>query len=590
MDSIFIEAKTGDGKSGRWVVRVIQAGLSGNGTVYPATTLREAVPLFEGVRVFVKGDEEHLAGKGKHVCNLIGRMVNARFVEADPGEIQADLELIEPESEIAVMMREAWDRGMTDLFGFSINAGGKVSLDRKQGRRVRVANSITKVDSVDLIVEPGAGGRVVNLIEAKGSSNVEHLTQEEITKLIEATKLPKATKTRLTNEFKDSTDCTEEILREAIGQEASYLAEITDSGTVKGLGDDSFPVRLVEGRPEKVEKMLDAFLDPQDKSVISLRECYLDITGDKNFTGLYKNCDEVRLRESLTSASFPDALGDSIARRMVTDYNTPSVFDVWRNLAKVLPVGDFRVQERTRIGGYGDLPKVAESASYDPLTSPTDEKATYQIEKRGGTEDLTMEMIANDDVGSVREIPNRLSKAAKRTLSKFVLDHLKDNPVIYDTITLFHASHGNLGTAALSGASVAAGRLAIKSQQEKDSNEKIGLGPKFLWVPDELEETAVDLFRRNTENDKTFVHSLSLEVVPVWYWTDINDWCLSVDPHEAAAIEVGFFAGQEEPELFIQDNPNFGSMFTNDKTTYKIRHIYGGTPIDYRPVYKGVVA
>jgi hypothetical protein len=42
-------------------------------------------------------------------------------------------------------------------------------------------------------------------------------------------------------------------------------------------------------------------------------------------------------------------------------------------------------------------------------------------------------------------------------------------------------------------------------------------------------------------------------------------------------LEVGFLDGQEEPELFVQDQPNGGSMFSNDKLTYKIRHIYGGT-------------
>ena len=38
----------------------------------------------------------------------------------------------------------------------------------------------------------------------------------------------------------------------------------------------------------------------------------------------------------------------------------------------------------------------------------------------------------------------------------------------------------------------------------------------------------------------------------------------------------GFLGGREEPELFVQDMPNVGSMFSNDKLTYKIRHIYGG--------------
>lgn len=47
--------------------------------------------------------------------------------------------------------------------------------------------------------------------------------------------------------------------------------------------------------------------------------------------------------------------------------------------------------------------------------------------------------------------------------------------------------------------------------------------------------------------------------------------------------------GNEEPELFIQDNPTAGSVFTNDQITYKIRHIYGGAIIDYRAFQGSIV-
>ena len=73
------------------------------------------------------------------------------------------------------------------------------------------------------------------------------------------------------------------------------------------------------------------------------------------------------------------------------------------------------------------------------LTSPGDEEATYAVAKRGGTETITTEHIKNDDVGFIRSVPKKLSQAAKRTLSKFVLDFLRTNPVIYDGQPLFNA-------------------------------------------------------------------------------------------------------------------------------------------------------
>jgi hypothetical protein len=77
-----------------WDVTVIRAGLSLNGNYYPDKVLREAVPLFEGARVFVKSDAEHLKGGGKDVRNIAGWLTGAKFVEgkaADTGRVTAQL-------------------------------------------------------------------------------------------------------------------------------------------------------------------------------------------------------------------------------------------------------------------------------------------------------------------------------------------------------------------------------------------------------------------------------------------------------------------------------------------------------------------
>lgn len=600
---------------GRFRIRVIGAGLSENGVFYSDQVLREATPLFDGARVFVKGDEEHLAGRGKDFRNLIGRLSEAAFIPGpspDMGEIQATLELLDPAGETGVKLATAIDRNMTDIFGFSITAEGTARPVRRTNSKFRTAAaSIDKVRSVDLIVEPAAKGGLINLIEARNTPMAkkagtaadedtapepEFLSTREIRTLVNATNLPAPAKAKLIEACAERTDLSEEGLNEMIRKERDYLAKFSESGTVKGLGADDIGrvpygrVTLVEGRAQKVAKMLDAFLDPDDRSVISIRRCYVEATGDLAITGRLSDCDPVLLREALDSQSFGVVLGDAINRRMLQDYRDIGVYDVWRRIASTAPVKDFRTQHRTRVGGYGDLPTVAQGNAYLLLDSPDDEEATYAVAKRGGTEELTLEMIVNDDVGAVKQIPVKLSRSAKRTLCKLVMNMLRDNPQIYDGKNLFHADHGNLGTAALSGPAVAAGRLAMKAQQEAGSNEPIGIGPRFLLVPDVLEEAGVDLFRRNTNQDKTFLQSLSLDVLPVWCWTDPADWCLSADPNDIPTIEVGFLNGQEEPELFLADNPTAGSMFTHDKVTYKIRHIYGATALDYRGLYKSVVA
>lgn len=339
----------------------------------------------------------------------------------------------------------------------------------------------------------------------------------------------------------------------------------------------------------RAAQILDSFFSSSPRA-ISFRECYVAITGDEQVTGRAENCNSALLRESLQTSSWANVLGAAVARRMVGEYQRGSQYSVWKRLATIANVSDFRTQRRVRFGGYGDLPNVNEAAPYLALTSPADEEATYSIEKRGGTEDITLEMVRNDDIQAIRAIPKRLADAAHRTLSHFVLNFLRDNPVAYDGVALFHASHANLASAALSASALNAGRAAMMRQTEPGSGDPLGTEPATLLVPFDLEETGHNLFRRGANQDKTFVQQMKVDVVPVWYWEDTNDWCLAADPAVLPCMEVGFLDGVEEPDLFVQDAPQVGSLFSNEKLTFKLRHVYGGTATDYRGLYKSVVA
>lgn len=661
-DAVFIES-VGEPETGIWTIRVIKAGESGNGNYYPDAVLRNAVRLIEGARVFEKSDAEHIAaGKGgavpgKSFRNLIGALKNARFVEGtdtDTGEIHADLHLIQPDGDVAVRVREAHARGLSNLFGFSIDADAKAKVVTRGGRKVRQATEFIKVHSVDLIVEPGAGGALLRITEAQALQEDEDMalrqrmieaiqahnpnfdgataTDEQIetayhaaitasarvteaqgagatalteVRLVEcrlvarevigAAKLPQPAKDKLLERFVEAKEVfTREDVQKAIDGERAYLARFTESGRPALNFDD---VVQVEDRSVKVNEMLDGFFN-RSGGIHSMKECYIEITGDRHITGDLRNCDIARMRESLgarftealSSSSFANALGDSITRRMLAEYAQLTDLQAWRRIADVVPVNDFRTQERTRIGGYGNLPAVAQSAAYAALTSPSDEKATYALTKRGGTETVTLEMIANDDVGAIRRIPVELALSAGHTLFEFVMDFIRSNAAIYDTVALFHATHNNLGAAALDATSFAAARLAMLKQTRAGSSKRLNLTPRTLLVPPELQETAFNLFVRGQNLDKTFVQTVNPEVIAVPYWTDANDWAVAADPRQVPTIEVGFFNGREEPELFVQDSPTVGSLFSNDQVTYKIRHIYSGAVMDYRGLYKAVVA
>lgn len=366
-------------------------------------------------------------------------------------------------------------------------------------------------------------------------------------------------------------------LTAAIKDEKEYVDNLVGSGAVIGAGG----VRITEDDLDKRKKMLDDFFEGK---VHSFKAAYVNLTGDELVTGRLSAAP--RLRASIDSTTFVLALGDSITRRLVAEYNS-SGFTDWRKIVNVVPLTDFRTNRRDRIGGYGDLPTVSSGNPYGALASPGNEESTYAAIKKGGMEDITMEAIKNDDVGAIRRVPQKLARAAARTLYKFVFDFLATNPNIYDAKALFHADHGNIGSAALAAASLAARRQAMLKQTELNSGQGLGIAPKYLIGPVDLDKSAYDLISGPRNSDfnpitPDFTRTLQMELIVAPYWTDTNNWYLAASPADIPGIEIGFLDGKEDPELFVQDLPNVGSMFNNDKLTYKIRHIYGGSILDYR--------
>jgi len=672
-DCAFLESADPEGLV--WDVVLIRAGLAKNSakTFYPDAVLREAAPLFDGVRALVRSEEDHLKSPaaGRDARNIAGWFSEPRFVEGnapDTGYIGARFHFAAGMTSLRESVADAWKRGKRDLIGFSIDAAGaakKAVAGFREGAK-RIATAITKVFSVDIIVDASAGGALVRLVEAADTDtptreqdamkermlatikakapqlfakiNLETITDEELearyaealatpapaaaatgvsaeqlaetVRMVEAraylrtavatSKLPQAAQDKLLADWGKRERFAEADVDAAIKTERTYLAHFSESGKV--MLDEKGDI-VVEDRAAKIADMFDAFFDPAHKNhrdVHSFKECYVEMTGDRRVTGRMENVDRARLaeavgaafRESLDSTSFANVLGDSITRRMVAEFRAAVQFDAWRQIASVVPVQDFRTQERTMFGGYGDLPTVLQGDPYTSLASPTDDDATYAVAKRGGTEDVTLEMIKNDDVGAIRRIPVKLGRAAKRTLAKFVFDFIRTNPNIYDGTALFTVGHGNLGTTAFSATEYGVVRVAMLKQTELSSADRMGIGPKGILCPPDLESAVWTAFQRSTNLDKDFIQTLNPVIIPVWYWTDITDWAAYADPSDLPGIEIGFLDGQEEPELFVQDQPNVGSMFSNDQLTYKIRHIYGGAvvPGGEKAFYKEVVA
>lgn len=723
----------GDAKpSGKqWAVLIITEGMSLNRNNYRRSVLDDAAPLYEGAKIFMDHQESvrkfgrstgDVAGFLKDVHGLT--LPTREAAGADHARYALAGTACITNANVRQQLLDAYEMGKPDLFGLShdVQAESQVVMDAK-GKAYYDVLRIAKVDSVDFVTNPAAGGRVVRLVASNVPAETLQGDERMLTKIIEAIKKIAADEKRpelLTKLGESPTeDLVMSVYQEALTKpapvartrEASMKACPDCNGTGKvdgakcatcdGTGDvpkvaakkeavlstlteaevtalreQSRATRVTmgtlrvdaalapgncalpqilrdelrtefmeavtrEGAPEltdlvitarlkravetwgklveskvvlpasglphvqmgqdsidKAKKRLDDFFDT-DKPAVSFKECYIDLTGDTKVTGRLNEA--VRLRESVSSGTFDQILGDSITRRMQKLY-VESALQNWKGIvADVVPLSDFRLQRRMRLGGYGNLPTVGEGQPYTALTSPTDEEATYSPAKRGGTESITLEAIKNDDIGVIRRIPQLLARAAAHTIHEFVWDFFATNANIYDSVALAASGHNNYTTSALSETALKAQRLLMTRQTDMSSGKRLGLAPKYLIVPGDLEELSFQL----TNSDKmlpdsslastaapaapSFVRKLNITPLTIGYWTDVNNWWLVGDINDTPLLEVGFLDGNEQPDLFVQDMPNVGSMFSNDRITYKIRHIYGGGVLDYRGIAGAIV-
>jgi len=236
---------------------------------------------------------------------------------------------------------------------------------------------------------------------------------------------------------------------------------------------------------------------------------------------------------------------------------------------------------------------------------------------------ISLETFLRDKLNVLRTIPRRLADAWYNTVSDLVATVFTCNsaagPVLSDSGALFNGTaltsaggHANLGSTALAYASLAAARLAMMKQTDQPlgAGRRLGITPRYLLVPMDLEQTALQI--RNSElvpgqsggassgGQLQTVNTLrnSFDVIVVPSWTDANDWACVADPRRFPAIWLIWLRGRRTPELYSADNERAGAMFTNDVLRYKVRMFtyqfsstYTCAPVsDFRPLYKANVS
>jgi hypothetical protein len=157
----------------KWRVQIIEAGTDlQNGATYPYEVLKAAIPLYEGAKVFALTQGQHAHPDnpyGKSVRDLAGWISQVR---ANDKGLEGTLNILKEASWLRDKLVDAFEQGKKDLIGLSHD----ILARTEPGSAPALVREIIKVDSVDIVYDPIAGGKFLRMAAAARAAGQKEAT------------------------------------------------------------------------------------------------------------------------------------------------------------------------------------------------------------------------------------------------------------------------------------------------------------------------------------------------------------------------------------------------------------------------------
>lgn len=258
-----------------------------------------------------------------------------------------------------------------------------------------------------------------------------------------------------------------------------------------------------------------------------------------------------------TTSDFPLLLEQGGNRVVQTAYQTAE--SALKAIAVRRTVQDLRDVTILKAGEMTPLQKVTESGEVKSV-SHGEAAEGYPVETFGGIFSLSRKLLLNDQFGVFGQSAIRLGQAAANAEADALVSLLTQSsglgPLMSDAKRLYHADHGNLAGsgAAISVATLGAGRQALRSQKGVDGVSPVGVTPKYLVVGPALETAAEQILATlnatTVDAQNPFAGKLTLIVEPRFTG---NAWYIFGDPSTAPVLEMAYLASAPGPQILSRD-------------------------------------
>jgi len=291
---------------------------------------------------------------------------------------------------------------------------------------------------------------------------------------------------------------------------------------------------------------------------------------------------EIAAKALNATTDFPFILENVISKTLRAAYEgTPRTFLPFCRKA-TLP--DFKSVSRVALSGAPSLKRVVEGGEYSHGTIGEGAEK-YAVQKYGRMISITWETIINDDLSAFTRVPQLFGRSAADLESDIVYGVLTANAALADGTALFHADHGNLGTAGVIGDTSLSQARELMLLQKGMEGRYITVRPEYLIVPPRQltaaqKAVALPITPTKTADANTFYQSLNVIAEPRLQDASASAWYLAANPNAVDTIEYAYLEGYEG--VFTETKQGFEV----DGITVKCRHVFGAKAIDYRGLFR----
>lgn len=306
------------------------------------------------------------------------------------------------------------------------------------------------------------------------------------------------------------------------------------------------------------------------------------------------------------SSDFAAILLDTMHNELRRGYTeTAQTFQAW---AKRTSVNDFRVHYMSLLSEMPNLLPVNERGEYQDAYL-RESQESIQVFKYGRTLAFTWELLINDSLGALTNVPNQMGIMGSRLESDIVYNVLTQNPNLNTTgQPLFSAAHKNEFAAggAPSAQLIANGieMMAIQRGLNLDPDAVdaadregaiLSLVPRVLLHGPSNVFTVSQIFsprlgpQTPAEDVPDYVTNLQRVMepriqIPTRYGdvASPNSWYLIANPQEIDTVLYCYLEGNEG--MFTESRMDFRT----DGMEVKFRHCFGAAAIDYRGMIRNV--